>query len=67
MFRQDGPRIKLSMRSHGDIDVGEIAVQFGGGGHSHSAASVLEIPPQESRQEFIEKLVQTLELKISHL
>ena len=67
MFRQDGPRIKLSMRSHGDIDVGEIAIQFGGGGHSHSAATVLEIPPSESRQVFIENLVHKLELKVQSL
>jgi phosphoesterase RecJ-like protein len=64
MFRQDGPRLKLSLRSHGDIDVGEMAAQIGGGGHSHSAAAVLEIPPHASRQEFIEDLVQKMEKKV---
>ncbi|MDH4468021.1 MAG: bifunctional oligoribonuclease/PAP phosphatase NrnA [Bacteriovoracaceae bacterium] len=64
MFRQDGPRLKLSMRSHGDIDVGEIAAQFGGGGHSHSAATVIEIPPNDSRENFIHDLILKLERQL---
>ncbi len=45
MFREEGRKIKLSLRSHGDIDVGEIAQELGGGGHNHSAATVFEVPP----------------------
>lgn len=38
MFRIEEKIIKLSLRSHGDIDVGTIASKLNGGGHSHSAA-----------------------------
>jgi phosphoesterase RecJ-like protein len=40
MFRDDGDQVKMSLRSSGDIDVGTIAQALGGGGHSHSAATV---------------------------
>lgn len=40
MFRDDGDQVKMSLRSSGDIDVGIIAQSLGGGGHSHSAATV---------------------------
>lgn len=41
MFREEGNKIKISFRSHGDIDVALIAQSMGGGGHSHSAATLL--------------------------
>lgn len=41
MFRDDGDSIKVSLRSNGAWDVGLLARKFGGGGHSHSAATVL--------------------------
>ncbi|MBL7663937.1 MAG: DHH family phosphoesterase [Bacteriovoracaceae bacterium] len=43
MFREDGDELKVSLRSGGDIDVGNIARAIGGGGHSHSAATILNI------------------------
>lgn len=43
MFRDDGDQIKLSLRSTGEYDVGKIAVGLGGGGHSHSAATLIEL------------------------
>ena len=42
MFREDENEIKVSFRSSGDIDVGAMARTLGGGGHSHSAATIIE-------------------------
>lgn len=41
MFRDDGLTVKISLRSQGDLDVGLIAYGMGGGGHSHSAATII--------------------------
>jgi phosphoesterase RecJ-like protein len=42
MFRQQDNHIKISFRSTGDIDVGVMAQALGGGGHDHSAATIVE-------------------------
>ncbi len=42
MFREIGNQVKISMRSAGDIDVGIMAQALGGGGHDHSAATIIE-------------------------
>lgn len=42
MFRQIGTMVKISFRSAGDIDVGVMAQALGGGGHDHSAATLIE-------------------------
>ena len=55
MFREDSGNIKLSLRSHGQIDVGKIADALGGGGHSHAAATRLTLP---SSPEQVQKLIQ---------
>lgn len=60
MFREDDDFVKLSMRSTGEYDVGSIAVALGGGGHSHSAATILK---KEGRtlNEVIEDTVSKME------
>ena len=43
MFRKEGAQIRVSFRSTGvGIDVGAIAQSLGGGGHNHSAATLVE-------------------------
>ena len=42
MFSPAGDKLKLSLRSKGDIDVGLIAESLGGGGHNHSAATIIK-------------------------
>lgn len=42
MFRQIGDTVKISLRSAGDVDVGVMAQAIGGGGHNHSAATLIE-------------------------
>ena len=42
MFKQEGKYTKVSFRSAGQADVGIIAQALGGGGHNHSAATLIE-------------------------
>lgn len=42
MYRQTGNMVKISFRSAGDVDVGIMAQALGGGGHDHSAATMIE-------------------------
>ncbi len=42
MFRDIGNQVKVSFRSTGEIDVGVMAQALGGGGHNHSAATLIE-------------------------
>lgn len=45
-----GEGIRVSLRSHGNVDVSEIARQLGGGGHRSAAGAVIEAPLDEARQ-----------------
>ncbi len=56
MFRQVGRRVKISMRSAGDIDVGIMAQALGGGGHDHSAATIIEGTLDEVIKQTVPKL-----------
>jgi phosphoesterase RecJ-like protein len=42
MFKEMGTHIKVSLRSTGNVDVGVMAQAIGGGGHDHSAATMIE-------------------------
>lgn len=57
MFRDDGDQIKMSLRSTGEYDVGTIAIALGGGGHSHSAATILTKKETESIDDVIKKAI----------
>ncbi len=61
MFRDDGDHIKMSLRSSGDYDVGVIALALGGGGHSHSAATMIKRLPGESTEQVISKTIKRVE------
>jgi phosphoesterase RecJ-like protein len=61
MFRQDGTKLKVSFRSTGEYDVGIIAQKLGGGGHSHSAATIFEILDQNTIQNQIETIINKIE------
>lgn len=56
MFRQEGKNVKISFRSAGDIDVGIIAQALGGGGHNHSAATIVEGQIDEVAKKTVQKL-----------
>ena len=61
MFRDDGEHVKMSLRSSGDIDVGTIALALGGGGHSHSAATILTKEANTTLPQLIEKTIKKVE------
>lgn len=56
MFKQTGNQIKVSLRSVGSVDVGVMAKALGGGGHDHSAATLIEGNLDEVIKSTIEKL-----------
>ncbi len=56
MFREMGHQTKVSLRSIGDIDVGIMAQALGGGGHDHSAATIIEGTVNEVVTKTIDKL-----------
>ena len=61
MFRDDGDQIKMSLRSSGDYDVGNIAIALGGGGHSHSAATIFQLGPGDSIESTIRNAISKVE------
>ena len=61
IFRDDGTRVKVSFRSTGQYDVGLIATALGGGGHSHSAATLISKNGQETTASIIEETVKNIE------
>lgn len=63
MFRDDGDQVKVSFRSTNGVDVGTVAINLGGGGHAHSAATI--IPKSES--ESLESIIQTVVSRIEKL
>jgi phosphoesterase RecJ-like protein len=56
MFKEMGDQIKVSLRSVGVIDVGVMARALGGGGHDHSAATVIEGKLEDVIKSTIDKL-----------
>jgi phosphoesterase RecJ-like protein len=61
MFRDDGDQLKMSLRSSGEYDVGNIAIALGGGGHSHSAATMFQLTPEETVKTVIKKAISKVE------
>ena len=42
-FKQEkGDRVRVSLRSKGDVDIGEIAKEYGGGGHKNASGCTVE-------------------------
>jgi len=55
-FKQvEGNEYRVSLRSKGDIDVGGVAKEFGGGGHKNAAGCTVKGDIQALRLTFIEK------------
>lgn len=65
MFKEwpdSGPGyVKVSFRSNGHVDVGEIASALGGGGHNHSAAAII----QGSLKNVIKSTISKIQLFLS--
>lgn len=57
LFREHKPnRVRVSVRSHGDIDVSEICRRFGGGGHKNAAGCTFDTGINEAMQQLVPAL-----------
>ena len=50
LFRETNGATKVSFRSNGDLDVNELARQFGGGGHAKAAGALIGAPLERVRE-----------------
>jgi bifunctional oligoribonuclease and PAP phosphatase NrnA len=66
MFRDDGEDVKISFRSTGNLDVGIVARMLGGGGHDHSAATILH-KSGRSLEQVIKESVQKIEVAVDSI
>jgi phosphoesterase RecJ-like protein len=56
-FKQsEGEEYRVSMRSKGEIDIGAVAKQFGGGGHKNAAGCTVTGPIDGLQKTFVERI-----------
>jgi phosphoesterase RecJ-like protein len=55
-----GEQIRVSLRSKGDLNVREIATQYGGGGHVTAAGFSVDRPYESARDRIVERLAQAI-------
>jgi phosphoesterase RecJ-like protein len=60
-IEQRDNQVKISWRSQGDVDVSQIAAQFGGGGHVPAAGAVLSGSMEEVQQKVLQATRATLQ------
>ena len=49
-------KVRVSIRSRGELDVAAVAREFGGGGHKNAAGCVFELPIQEVEDRLTRRL-----------
>jgi phosphoesterase RecJ-like protein len=52
---------RVSMRSKGDIDIGAVAKEFGGGGHKNAAGCTVNGPIDALQKTFVEKMLRAID------
>jgi phosphoesterase RecJ-like protein len=57
----EGQAYRISMRSKGEIDIGAVAKQCGGGGHKNAAGCNASGPIESLQAEFVEKIQRAIE------
>jgi bifunctional oligoribonuclease and PAP phosphatase NrnA len=63
-FKQaEGEEYRVSMRSKGDIDIGVVAKEFGGGGHKNAAGCTVHGGIDALQKMFVEKMERAIELQ----
>lgn len=67
MFRDDGDQVKVSLRSGGVYDVGKMAVSLGGGGHSHSAATIINKDSKNDLKTIIKNVIEKIQQELNSL
>jgi phosphoesterase RecJ-like protein len=60
LLREEGERIRASLRSKGRVDVNAVAGRLGGGGHASAAGVVLDGPLEAARELLLEAVASTL-------
>lgn len=56
-FKQEkGDEYRVSLRSKGDVDIGAIAKEYGGGGHKNAAGLTASGPIEELQKTLVEKI-----------
>jgi len=66
-FKQaEGDEYRVSMRSKGDIDIGAVAKEFGGGGHKNAAGCTVTGPIDALQKTFIEKIEEAIDGRPAH-
>jgi phosphoesterase RecJ-like protein len=66
-FKQtEGDEYRVSMRSKGDIDIGGVAKEFGGGGHKNAAGCTVAGAIDALQKLFLEKIEQAIDGRPAH-
>jgi phosphoesterase RecJ-like protein len=66
-FKQaEGDEYRVSMRSKGNIDIGSVAKEFGGGGHKNAAGCTVTGPVDALQKIFIEKIEEAIDGRPAH-
>jgi bifunctional oligoribonuclease and PAP phosphatase NrnA len=61
-FKQnEGDEYRVSMRSKGEIDIGAVAKEFGGGGHKNAAGCTVTGPIDALQKLFLDKIQQAID------
>jgi bifunctional oligoribonuclease and PAP phosphatase NrnA len=56
-FKQvEGDEYRVSMRSKGDIDIGLVAKEFGGGGHKNASGCTVHGAIDALQKDFLERI-----------
>jgi phosphoesterase RecJ-like protein len=63
-FKQsEGDAYRVSMRSKGEVDIGAVAKEFGGGGHKNAAGCSVTGPIETLKTTFVGKILRAIELQ----
>jgi phosphoesterase RecJ-like protein len=63
-FKQaEGDAYRVSMRSKGEVDIGAVAKEFGGGGHKNAAGCSVSGPVESLKTTFVEKILRAIEVQ----
>jgi phosphoesterase RecJ-like protein len=60
LIREEGGRVRISLRSAGSLDVGSVARSLGGGGHRAAAGLVLDGPVAAARERIVSAIGERL-------
>lgn len=55
-YQKDAQEYKISMRSAADVDVAQIAMNYGGGGHIRAAGASTKLPPEECLEQILAQI-----------